>query len=42
VRDVRFVNVKTSTVKADARPAMVFIDAQDVTPPVAVAEAATH
>jgi hypothetical protein len=34
--------VKTSLVKADARPAAVFIDAQDVTPPAFVAEAATH
>jgi polygalacturonase len=42
VRDVRFINVKTSTVKTDARPAMVFIDAQDVTPAAFVAEAATH
>jgi polygalacturonase len=42
VRDVRFIDVKTSLVKADARPAAVFIDAQDLTPAAFVAEASAH
>ena len=32
VRGVKFQNVRTTLVKPDARPATVFIDAQDVTP----------